>query len=101
MSCTIEQWTATATGSGSGREITVVGEGECSHSGYRLTLEPTNEGVWDNPEVIALALAIEELEGGAEVITPVKVERTVRDKTATRVEIRTPFGVRGAKVEEA
>jgi hypothetical protein len=100
MSCMIDRCAATATGSGSDRVITVVVEGECPHTGYRVALELTNEGFWDDPEVVALDLVIDEEEVGEDTMTPFKVDREVRGDPATRVRLGTPDGVKGIEIKE-
>jgi hypothetical protein len=67
--------------------IKVKGKGECSHAGYKVRLELTNEGVWDDPEVAALALVVEEEEVGAEVMTPFVVEEEIKGDPAVRIRI--------------
>jgi hypothetical protein len=100
MSCTIDQWKASATGSGSERLITVSGKGECTQGGYQLRLEPTNEGIVDNPDETALRLIVEEPEVGTDVITPVQVETEIRGDPAIRVRIDTPDGSKWVEVAE-
>jgi hypothetical protein len=101
MGCKIARWSARATGSGPDRVIKVSGDGECSRAGYELRLEPTNEGIVDDPDVVALRLVVEESEVGAEVITPVHVETEVRGDPAVKVRIDTSEGSEGVDVEEA
>jgi hypothetical protein len=101
MGCKIDRWSAQSNGSGEDRVIKVSGDGECNQAGYELRLEPTNEGVVDDPEVVALRLVIEEKEAGAEVITHVHVETEVRGDPATRVRIDTSDGSEWVEVEEA
>jgi len=100
MGCSIDQWTATASGSDAERVIAVRGEGECTTSNYQVRLEPAPEIV-DDPEVYALRLVVEEPEVGPEVMTPVQVETEVRGDPASRVRIDTPEGTQMVEVEEA
>ena len=95
MGCTISEWQATATGQADERVITVIGEGECTSSGHVLRLEPTNEGIVDDPDTVALRLVVENPEVGAEVITPVHVETEIHGDPATCVRIDTPSGSEG------
>jgi hypothetical protein len=101
MGCTIERWTAKATGSDSDRVITVRGEGECTTSNYEPRLELTNEGVVDNPDLVAVALVVEEPGTGPEVVTPVQVEIEINGDPATRVRIDTAEGSESVDVKEA
>jgi hypothetical protein len=87
MACTIDRCAATATGSGTERVITVVVEGECPRTGYAVELKPTNEGVWDDPDVVALALAVEEGEVGDETITPFTARKEIHGDPAIRVRL--------------
>jgi hypothetical protein len=101
MGCTISEWTATASDDGDTRTVRVAGSGECTQSGYRLRLEPTNEGVVDDPEVAALRLIVEAPEHGADVMTPVEVEFEIRGDPAVRIRIDTPDGSEWVSVDEA
>jgi hypothetical protein len=92
MSCKIDNWKATATGSGGDRLITVSGEGECTQRGYRLRLEATNEGVIDNPDEAALRLVVEAPEYGSDVMTPAHVETEIHGDPASKIRIDTPEG---------
>ncbi len=90
MSCDIKTWNAHVHEADGKRTLHVTGEGECTSSGHTLSLERTNEGIIDNPDVIAIALKIDEPEVGADVITPETVEGIfeIGGDPATRVEIR-------------
>jgi hypothetical protein len=102
MSCTIDRWTATATGSGEDRVIKVKGEGQCTRKGdHRFILEPANEGPRDDPDLVAVRLVIEEAEVGIEVINDVTVETEINGDPATKVRIDTPEGSHMAEVEPA
>jgi len=100
MSCTIDDWEATAAGAGSTRVITVKGRGECTQGGHQLRLEPTNEGVIDDPNVTALRLVIEEPEVGTDLMTPVEVKAEVHGDPAIRVRIDTTEGSEWVDVVE-
>ena len=100
MGCTIDRWTAKATGTDSNRVITVKGEGECTTSNFQLRLEPTNEGIIDNPDLAALKLVIDEPEAGPEVMTPVQVETEIQGDPAVTVRIDTKEGSEMVEVEE-
>jgi len=101
MGCNIDRWSASSSGAGPDRVIKVTGDGDCNRAGYTLRLEPTNEGIVDDPEVVALRLVVEEGESGAEVITPVHVETEVRGDPAIKVRIDTADGSAWVAVEEA
>lgn len=100
MSCAIEQWEAHASGAGSERVITVRGEGKCTQGGYQLRLEPTNEGIIDDPDSAALRLIIDEPEVGTDVITPVEVEAKILGDPAIRLRIDTAEGSSWVEVSE-
>jgi hypothetical protein len=89
MGCTVDQWAASATGSGSDRVITVRGKGECTGGGYELCLKPTNEGVIDQPDTVALRLVVEEPEVATDVMTPVAVETQIYGDPAIKVRVDT------------
>jgi hypothetical protein len=94
----IDEWKATATGEGGSRIIHLVGDGEAPTPGYELKLAPTNEGVWDDPDLAAVALEVTPPEGGvAEVITPTHVEVDLQDP-AIRIRIDTDWGEEWADV---
>lgn len=100
MGCTIEAWQATATAGDAGRRLVVIGEGTCTQGGYRLHLEPTNEGIADDPEVIALRLIATAPEIGTDVITRAHVEyQTEAGEAVKRVRVDTPDGSRWVEVE--
>src|SRR5215213_2035250 len=101
MGCTIERWTAQATGSGEERVITVRGEGECTQGGYQLRLELTNEGPIDDPEWAAVRLFVEEPENGTDLMTPVQVELKIEGDPATKVRIDMPEGSENVDIKEA
>jgi hypothetical protein len=101
LSCKIDAWRATATGEGEGRVIMVSGDGECGTPDHELRLEPTNEGVVDDPEVAALRLVVIEPEVGPEVMTPEHVETEIKGDPAIRVRIDTEEGSRFVEVEAA
>jgi hypothetical protein len=89
MGCKIERWTARR----DGRRLRVSGEGECTEGGYEIRLELTNEGIVDEPDLIALRLHIEPPEAGPTVITPVSVEwSTEVAAVINRVRVDTPEG---------
>lgn len=100
MGCTVERWTAKATGSGDERVIVVKGEGECTGGGYQPRLERTNEGIVDDPDVLALRLVIEKPGPDTTVMKPFKVDIEVQGDPATKVRIDTPDGSQGVEVEE-
>jgi hypothetical protein len=101
MGCTIERWTAKATGSGEDRVITVRGEGKCTSGGNKLSLEARPDGIVDEPDVVTMQLVIDEPGSGTTVMTDVSVEEEVHDQSATRVRIRTADGIEGVDVKEA
>jgi hypothetical protein len=101
MGCTFSNWTATASGDGDSRTVKVTGSGECTQGGYSVRLEPTNEGVVDDPEVAALRLVIEAPEAGTDVMTPVRVEYEIRGDPAIRIRVDTPDGTEWVSVEDA
>jgi hypothetical protein len=101
MSCKVESCTATATGLDTERVIRVKVQGVCSHTGYEVTLKPTNEGFRDDPEVVAVRLHVEEQEVGGEAMTPFEAECEIEGDPATKVRIDTPEGTKWADVEEA
>jgi hypothetical protein len=90
MSCDIKNWAAHIHEDGGERTLHVTGEGECTTSGHSLRLIRTNEGIVDDPDVIVLALEVDEPDGGAEVITPEKVEErfSIGNDPATKVQVR-------------
>lgn len=92
MSCSIEEWKASASGEGEDRVIKVSGDGECTRDGCSARLEPTNEGIVDNPEIAVLSLKVDCPEIGLEVMRPVHVEAEIEGDPATKVEIRTSDG---------
>lgn len=88
----ISEWKATAKGGDEARTIRLVGDGEAPTPGYELKLVPTNEGVWDDPDVAAVGLKVKEPHGEvAQVVTPTHVEDEIRDP-AIRIRIDTPWG---------
>lgn len=93
MSCSVEEWKATATGSGEERVIKVVGEGTCSQGGCTVSLKLANEGIIDNPDVVVLSFGADCSGIGPKVITPFQVEKKVEGDPATTVQIRTAEGV--------
>lgn len=93
MSCKVEKWAASATGAGEERVIKVVGEGTCSHGGCTVSLKPTNEGVIDNPDEVALSFEADCSGIGPEVITPFQVEEKIEGDPATIVRIHTEDGI--------
>jgi hypothetical protein len=99
MSCEIDKWKASASGSGEERVIRVSGEGECTTGGHQLRLERSNEGFVDDPDVVAIRLVVEEPEVGPEVMTPVQVETEIQGDPAIRVRIDTPEGGHMVDVE--
>jgi hypothetical protein len=100
MGCTVDQWLAKATGSGSDRIITVTGKGECTRGGDKARLERGNDGIVDDPEVLVLRLVVEEAEFGPDVMTPFEVEIEVQGDPAVRVRIDTSEGTEVVEVEE-
>ena len=93
MSCSIHTWTATASRSGSGRKLAVVGKGECPRAGFRLHLVRDTPGANPDATVVALRLVIDASQARAEVVTSATVHYEDRITTeATRVTIRTPAG---------
>jgi hypothetical protein len=100
MSCTIDQWKANATGVGSQRVIAVRGEGECTQGGYKLRLEPTNEGIIDDPDVAALRLIVEAPKIGTDVLSSVEVETEIHGDPAIKIRIDTAEGSKWVDVSE-
>jgi len=93
MGCTMDSWQAAATSDDSGRQLVVIGEGSCTQGGFSLRLEPTNEGIVDDPAVIALRLVVEAPEMGTDVITPAHVEYRMKvGEAVNRVRVDTPDG---------
>jgi hypothetical protein len=72
MSYSFETWEATAT-RGDNRVLKVVGEGEATMGGYQFALEPDNEGIVPQPEVVTLRLKAIEPDVGPDVMTPIQV----------------------------
>jgi hypothetical protein len=99
MSCQIDDWKASASGFADERVITVTGDGECTTGGHKLRLEPTEEGVFDDPDIVALKLVVEEPEAGPEVITPVHVETEIKGDPAIKVRLDIEGGSRFIDVE--
>jgi 3D (Asp-Asp-Asp) domain-containing protein len=100
MGCKIDVWWATATSSGGVRRLVVIGEGTCTQGGFTLRLEPTNEGIVDDPEVIALRLIVTAPELGTDVMTPAYVEHQAEVGGAVnRVRIDTPDGTHWVDIE--
>jgi hypothetical protein len=75
MGCDIRDWTAIREGG----QLFVRGDGTCTEGGYELRLDLTNEGIVDEPDLVALRLRIDAPEAGPDVITPVSVEWSTND----------------------
>jgi hypothetical protein len=102
MGCKIEKWQAATQTENGARLLEVIGEGECTQGGYSLRLESTNEGIRDDPEVVALRLIITPPEAGTDVITPARVEYQGKvDSTVRRVRVDTPDGSEWITVNES
>lgn len=71
-----------------GRVVRVSGTCQCDSDGYDIKLEPTNEGIVDDPSLIALRCIINAPEAGATVMTEERVnwEGPV-EESVTRVRI--------------
>jgi len=71
-----------------GKIVRVSGTCQCESDGYEITLEPTNEGVIDDPSLMALRCVIESPEEGPTVMTdePVNWEGAV-EASVTRIRI--------------
>lgn len=97
MTCESKQWSAVARREGERRRLRVEGRMECLTDGHRLELAPTNEGIYDDPKVIALRLRITEPENATEIISEEVVvwETTIDDEVETiRVRIDGTMGQR-------
>jgi hypothetical protein len=93
MGCKIDSWQATATSDDGKRQLVVIGDGSCTQGGFTLLLEPTNEGIVDDPALIALRLVVTAPEMGTDVITPAHVEyRTEVGEAVNRIRIDTSDG---------
>ncbi len=91
MSCRSEEWTASARREGGERQLRVEGRMECTTDGHTLTLEPDNEGVYDDPKVIVLKLTVREPENAIQVITAETVSwSTTIDDEVEVVNVRIP-----------
>jgi len=99
VSCSIDTWTATATGHDEARVIRVVGDGQCSCASCVLTLEPTNVGIVDDPRVAALLLRVQVPTEAAQVITPARVETEIKGP-AVEVRVDTDSGAHWVSVTE-
>ncbi|MDP9228034.1 MAG: hypothetical protein M3M99_03150 [Actinomycetota bacterium] len=90
MSCEIRTWEAHTHEKDGKTTLHVTGEGECTSSGHSLRLVRANEGTVDDPDLIVLALEVDEGDAGAEAATPEKVEGffSIGGDPATKVEVR-------------
>jgi hypothetical protein len=101
MPCAIHTWTAIASTSDSGRKLAVVGKGECTRAGYKLSLQPGNKGIDPNPKEYVLELSITAPQGGVDVsiATSVQFESKVGSEV-TFVTIRAPGGNQRVDIRE-
>jgi hypothetical protein len=100
MGCKIDSWQAAATSDDGGRQLVITGDGSCTQGGFKLLLKPTNEGIVDDPAVIALRLVVTAPAAGPDVITPAHVEyRTKVNQAVNRVRVDTPDGSHWIDVE--
>ncbi len=71
-----------------GMMVRVTGSCECDRDGYEISLEPTNEGIVDDPSLIALRCVIKEPDIGPTVMTQQQVEwEEPTDEAVTRIRI--------------
>lgn len=89
MSCTLNQWSAKATGG----LIHVEGKGMCTSSGHELELERIVDGVVNDPDVMTFRLSIKQPDFSNPVITPaIATWSGPLEETASRVAIHIPGG---------
>ncbi len=90
MSCEITIWDAHVHEKKGKRTLHVTGEGECTSSGHTLRLVRDNEGIYDDPEVFAVKLEVEDSDVGSPVATSEKVEEffDLGGDPVTRVVVR-------------
>jgi len=93
MGCEPQQSSAVARQHDGHRKVRVEVTMECSTDGYTLKLEPTNEGVIDNPKLIVLRLRVIEPHSAPTVITQETAvwEGTIDDQVDT-VSVRVDDG---------
>lgn len=79
MGCDCGQWEAwrnrmPSPGPDRGKMVRVSGTCECDMDGYEIRLKPTNEGVFDDPAVIALRCVVIAPDAGPTVMTEERVD---------------------------
>jgi hypothetical protein len=71
-----------------GKLVRVSGTCQCDIDGYEITLAPTNEGIKDDPSLIALRCVIKAPEAGATVMTEEAVNwEGAAEEAVTRIRI--------------
>jgi hypothetical protein len=87
--CSEEEFTAVASETEDGRELTVEGRCTCPQSGYQLSLAPDNPGINPQPGNVVLKLVRHAPEAGEDVLTPTPVTyKTIVGSQAQLVLIR-------------